>query len=230
VTSPASAASSPSRRAPTSPLRRAAKIVLIIGTAISLGSAFGPTWVTKIGIAIAIVAAAAGCSLAWRELRQTRRAHARQVLQLSKDHGKALSEERRHNAAVLDTMSQRVRDYVVVMEGQKITIAQLRSQVSALRGDNAYLKTEILHREKVITSLRETVRAREAELIAMLAEESVEPAKRPRRSLAELEPSTAEVPADGDLWTDDSHPTVADLPALEAALQVPELETARKLA
>jgi hypothetical protein len=230
VTSPASAASSPSRRAPTSPLRRAAKIVLIIGTAISLGSAFGPTWVTKIGIAIAIVAAAAGCSLAWRELRQTRRAHARQVLQLSKDHGKALSEERRHNAAVLDTMSQRVRDYVVVMEGQKITIAQLRSQVSALRGDNAYLKTEILHREKVITSLRETVRAREAELIAMLAEESVEPAKLPRRSLAELKPSTAEVPADGDLWTDDSHPTVADLPALEAALQVPELETARKLA
>jgi hypothetical protein len=211
-------------------LRRAAKIVLIIGTAISLGSAFGPTWVTKIGIAIAIVAAAAGCSLAWRELRQTRRAHARQVLQLSKDHGKALSEERRHNAAVLDTMTQRVRDYVVVMEGQKITIAQLRSQVSALRGDNAYLKTEILHREKVITSLRETVRAREAELIAMLAEGSAESVKRPRRSLAELEPGTAEVPADGDLWTDDSHPTVADLPALEAALQVPELETARKLA
>ena len=230
VTSPASAASSASRRARTSPLRRAAKIVLIIGTAISLGSAFGPTWVTKIGIAIAIVAAAVGCSLAWRELWQTRRAHARQLLQISKEHGSALSEERRHNASVLDTMSQRVRDYVLVVEGQKITIAQLRSQVSALRGDNAYLKTEIAHREKVITSLRDTVRAREAELITMLAEESAAVENMPRRVLSELEPAKSDLPADGDLWTDDSHPTVVDLPALEAALEAPELETARKLA
>ena len=123
MTSPASAASTPSRRASTPPLRRAAKFVLILGTASSFGLAFGPNWATKIGIAVAVAAAIVGCMLAWRELWHVHRAHAHQVLEISKKHGKALSEERRHNAGVLELMSKRVKEYVIVVEGQKVTIA-----------------------------------------------------------------------------------------------------------
>jgi hypothetical protein len=230
VTSPASAASTPSRRASTPPLRRAAKIVLILGTASSFGLAFGPNWATKIGIAVAVAAAIVGCMLAWRELSQVRRAHAHQVLEISKKHGKALSEERRHNAGVLDLMSKRVKEYVVVVEGQKITIAQLRGQVSALRGDNAYLKTEIAHRETVIVSLRETVRAREAELVTLLTDDSDAAVHTlPRRVLAEITAGPDEVVAAGDLWADSSHPTVVDMPPIEDSA-IPDFEGNRKLA
>jgi hypothetical protein len=230
VTSPASAASKPSRRASTPPLRRAAKIVLIIGTASSLGLALGPTWATKIGIAVAVAAAIVGCTLAWRELWQVHRAHAHQLLEISKKHGKALSEERRHNAGVLDLMSKRVKEYVIVVEGQKVTIAQLRGQVSALRGDNAYLKTEIAHRETVIVSLRETVRARESELVALLTDDSdAEVHTLPRRLLAEGTAGPEEVAAAGDLWTDGSHPTVVDMAAIEESA-LPNFEGNRKLA
>jgi hypothetical protein len=229
VTSPASAASTPSRRASTPPLRRAAKFVLILGTTSSFGLAFGPNWATKIGIAIAVAAAIVGCMLAWRELWQVRRAHAHQMLEISKKHGKALSEERRHNAGVLDLMSKRVKEYVIVVEGQKITIAQLRGQVSALRGDNAYLKTEIAHRETVIVSLRETVCAREAELVALLTDDSdAEVRTLPRRVLAEISAGPEEVAA-GDLWTDGSHPTVVDMAPIED-LALPNFEGDRKLA
>jgi hypothetical protein len=230
VTSPAFAASKPSRRATTPPLRRAAKTVLIIGTASSFGLAFGPNWAAKIGIAVAVAAAIVGCTLAWRELWQVRRAHALQLLNMSKKHGKALSEERRHNAGVLDVMSKRVKEYVIVVEGQKITIAQLRGQVSALRGDNAYLKTEIAHRETVIGSLRETVRAREAELVALLSDENGADVRAlPRRVLAELDAGGEDVPANGDLWTDSSHPTVVDLAPIEDSA-LPNFEGSRQLA
>jgi hypothetical protein len=230
VTSPAFAASLPSRRASTPPLRRAAKIVLITGTASSLGLAFGPTWATKIGIAVAVAAAIIGCMLAWRELWQVRRVHAHQLLEISKKHGKALSEERRHNAGVLDLMSKRVKEYVIVVEGQKITIAQLRGQVSALRGDNAYLKTEIAHRETVIGSLRETVRAREAELVALLTDDAeAEVHTLPRRVLAEITVGPEEIVAEGDLWTDGSHPTVVDLAPIEESA-LPNFEGSRQLA
>jgi hypothetical protein len=229
VTSPAFAASKPSRRASTPPLRRAAKIVLIIGTASSFGLALGPNWATKIGIAVAVAAAIAGCMLAWRELWQVHRAHAQQMLEISKKHGKALSEERRHNAGVLDLMSKRVKEYVIVVEGQKVTIAKLRGQVSALRGDNAYLKTEIAHRETVIVSLRETVRAREAELVSLLTDDSdAEVHTLPRRLLAESSAGSEEV-ADGDLWTDGSHPTVVDMAPIEDSA-LPNFEGDRKLA
>jgi hypothetical protein len=230
VTSPASAASKPSRRASTPPLRRAAKIVLIIGTASSFGLALGPNWATKIGIAVAVAAAIVGCMLAWRELWHVHRAHAQQMLEISKKHGKALSEERRHNAGVLELMSKRVKEYVIVVEGQKVTIAQLRGQVSALRGDNAYLKTEITHRETVIVSLRETVRAREAELVALLTDDSdADVHTLPRRVLAETTADPEEVAAAGDLWTDGSHPTVVDMAPIDD-LVLPNFEGDRKLA
>ncbi|HWH99103.1 MAG TPA: hypothetical protein VNT27_02140, partial [Propionibacteriaceae bacterium] len=69
MTSPDPAGTSPSRRAGTSKLRRAATVVLIIGTFLSLLLAFGPAWATLLGIAVAIAAAVVACILAWRELR-----------------------------------------------------------------------------------------------------------------------------------------------------------------
>jgi len=225
-----------SRVAPMSTLRRASKIVLVVGSAIAIAAAFGPTWLVRVGIVVAVTAAVLACVLAWRELFAARRAHAAAMLSSSRAHGAALKEERQRNGEVVDTLSGRVRDAGVVIERQRVTIAELQVQISGLKGDKAYLRAELDHREGVISSLRDTVRAREAELKARdaadaerLAEVAADVRLLPRRVLAEHTTTYNELPGAEDLWTDGSHPTVVDLKMLDTAKVLPNYEADRRV-
>lgn len=219
--SPASARtkSAPSRQAKPTLLRRASEIVLVAGTVLAVAAAFGPTWLVRVGVGVAVVTAVVACVLAWREHFSTRRAHAAQMLQASQQHGKVLSEERTRNGQVVDTLTRRVKDAEVVIGGQRVIIATLRGEISTLKGDSVYLRSEVKHRETVITSLRETVRSREAELVALQAEAdsaAVHPMR--HRVPAEDESAWAELPDANDLWSDGSHPTVVDMVMIDFAL------------
>jgi len=216
----------PSRRAGSSALRRAATVVLIFGTVLSLLLAFGPAWATLLGIPVAIASAVVACILAWRELRLVRRAHARQLLQVDQQHGKKLTEERQRNAEVVTVLSLRVQDYANVIKGQKLTIAQLKGQLLTAQKDNFRLSTEVERRDLAIGSLRATVSAREAELRVLLAEENeAEVHALPRRVLADHHTgvsgsSTAGGDADGG---------VVDLKVVEPKV-LPNFEGTRRLA
>ncbi len=225
MTSPVTA----NRTAAVSPLRRTSEIVLVAGTVIALIAAFGPTWAVRIGIAVAICAAVVACIFAWRELFTARREHARELLTASRDHGRTLTEERTRNAAVVDTLRGRISDAGVLIEKQRVTIAELKVRISGLRGDKAYLRDEVDHRETVISSLRDTVRAREAELIALRDEPGAEVHTMPRRVLAEHESVWDEVPAADELWTDGSHPTIVDLKMIDFAMVLPNYEEDRRV-
>jgi hypothetical protein len=82
----------------------------------------------------------------------------------------------------------------------------------------------------VISSLRETVRAREAELITLREETESEVHHMPRRVLAEHESVGDEIPGAEELWTDGSHPTVVDLRMVDMSTVLPNYEFDRKLA
>jgi hypothetical protein len=225
VTSPDPAGSLPSRRAGNSALRRAATVVLILGTIISLLLAFGPAWATPLGIPVAIAAAVVACILAWRELRLVRRAHARQLLQVDQHHGKKLTEERQRNAEVVTVLSSRVQDYAVVIKGQKLTIAQLKGQLSTAQKDNFRLSAELERRDLAIGSLRATVSAREAELRVLLAvENEAEVHALPRRVLADHHAANGSSTAGGD-----ADAGVVDLKVSEAKV-LSNFEGTRRLA
>ncbi len=160
VTSPANA----SRGLKVSPLQRISEIVLIVGTVAAAAAASGPLWVVRLGVAAAILAALVACAFAWREINTARHAHGQAMLRSTREHGAVLTEERRRNASVVDTLQLRISDAGKVIERQRCRIAAQRLQLSDLRTDQAYLKGEIEYREKVITTLRETVREREMEL------------------------------------------------------------------
>jgi hypothetical protein len=167
VTSPAIA----SRELKSSPAQRVSEIVLIVGIVGAVAAAAGPIWSVRLGVAVAVTAALAACALAWRDLNTARHAHGQAMLKVIREHGAALSEERTRNAAVVDTLGARVSDAGKVIERQRRTIAEQRMQLSTLREGRVYLMGEIEHREKVISAIRETVREREAELIAFESEE-----------------------------------------------------------
>jgi hypothetical protein len=219
------------RVAPTSAYRRASQIVLVGGTVIAVVAAFGPAWAVRVGIVVAIAAAVVACVFAWRELFSARREHAVAMLSAARDHGRALRDERERNGAVVATLGSRIRDAGAVIERQRVTIAELRVQISGLKGDKTDLRAEVDHREGVISALRETVRARDEELIAQQAEngEDADVHEWPRRVLAAPGSAWAGLPAADDLWTDGSHPTVVDLLALDLAMVLPNYEEDRRV-
>jgi predicted RNase H-like nuclease (RuvC/YqgF family) len=152
------------RKAPTSRLRRASEVVLVSGTLLAVLSLFGPGWATRAGIAVAIASAIVACVCAWRELFSAERRHARSMLAASQRHGAELRDERRRNAEVVETLTDRVQAAGRTIEGQQVTIAALRHEVFGLEGDRTSLRGALRDRDRTITSLRTTVQKQEVEL------------------------------------------------------------------
>jgi hypothetical protein len=176
VTSPraADAAQTAARyRAEISGLRRWSRIVLILGTVVALCCALGPIWVVRLGLVPALGAALLACVLAWREIDLERRAHSAAMLAVSRRHGEQLTEERRHNAAVVDILSRRVAASTTLAGSRSATIERLRNEirrlqgdVSGLRGANSRLNRDLNFRDVAIRDLREVVERHAADRVA----------------------------------------------------------------
>lgn len=221
----------PGRRAATPALRRSARTVLILGSAFAAMAAFGPTWASRVGVTFALTAAVVACVLAWREIAQARRAHAHAMLADSRQHGQALRAERTHNASVLDTLAQRSQAAGAEISRHQTVVAGLKGQVSTLRGDNSFLRSEVTHRESVICALRDTVRVRESELMALReGGHDAEIHALPRRALVDHAPVGDAFPGADERWSDGSHPTVVELVRIDTAMVLPNYEEDRRLA
>ena len=213
VTSPAAA----THGLKDSPLQRVSEIVLIVGTVLAAAAASGSIWVVRLGVAVAIATALVSCAFAWRALNTARRTHAQAMLKATREHGEVLTEERTRNAAVVETLSLRVSDARKVIEKQWVTLARQRQRISGLQDDRVYLSGEVEYRDKIISGLRETVREREAELIALRDETEAEVHHMPRRVLAEHESILPELDAVDDMSAELGS-TVADLKIIEMAM------------
>ncbi len=158
-----------SRTADTPRLRRTAQVVLVVGSVTASAAAFGPVWATRVGVAVAVAAAVVACVCAWRELFHAERRHARTLAQTSQRHGAQLRDERRRNAEVVDTLTERVRVTVGTVEGQRVTLVRLRQEVATLEGERSALRTTVADRDRTITSLRTSVHKLEARIAALVA-------------------------------------------------------------
>lgn len=135
-------------------------------------AAFGPPWLVRIGVVVAIAAAAAAWLGWWREGHAARRRHARAMLAAGIAHREVLQAERQRNTAVLDVLTARARAAGTALERQARTVDRLRAEVAGLRADRGRLTAQVSDREATVAALGVTVRAREAELaeLAELAE------------------------------------------------------------
>ena len=205
----------------TSPLRRATQLVLGFGTVLAVASILGPLWLVRVGVAVAVAAGLLACALAWRELFWSRRQHARAMLSASHEHSTALTAERVRNAAVVDTLSERVRGAGRVIAGQRLTIAQLRTQLAVLRTDKTHLIAEVARRETTLGVLRNTIAARDAEQATRRGDAEAAPVRHmPRRVLTSEESRSP--------GADRSHPAVVDLAMIETAMVLPNYEDDRQ--
>jgi hypothetical protein len=213
VSSPATA----SRGLHTPPLQRISEVVLIAGTVAAVVSASGTIWFVRLGVAIAIAAALVACAFAWRELNTARRTQVQARLKTTREHGEALSEERSRNAAVVETLSGRISDARKVIEKQRVIIARERQQIGTLKDARTYMKREIEYRDQVISALRDAVREREAELIALRGEPDAQVHHMPRRVLAEQD-FVWQPLSDDDELIGELRPRVADIKIIDMVL------------
>jgi hypothetical protein len=182
------------RQAPTSRLRRASEVVLVTGTLLAVLSVFGPDWATRAGIAVAVTSAVVACVCAWREVFSAERRHARSMLVASQRHGAQLRDERRRNAEVVETLTDRVQAAGRTIEGQQVTIAALRHEVFGLEGDRTSLRGALRDRDRTISSLRTTVQKQEVELGSL------------RTDLGSLREDLASLQEDLALFQEDTFP------------------------
>jgi chromosome segregation ATPase len=118
---------------------------------------------------------------------------------------------------VVETLSRRVSDARKVIEKQWVTLARQRQRISGLQDDRVYLSGEVEYRDKIISGLRETVREREAELIALRDETEAEVHHMPRRVPAEHESILPELDAVDDMSAE-LESSVVDLKIIEMAM------------
>lgn len=222
-------------------LLRASQIVLIGGAVISAAAAFGPISVIRIGIGLAVATAVVALLLAFRHIRAMRRENAARVLKMTKDHGAALSTERTRNAEVVEVLTNRVQATADQSSKQRVRIGELNARVTELTGDNGSLRSQLKSREITIAGLRETVRSRNTEIQLLRADLDLEAISDPIGDVHAL-PRHIERAADAadkgddakdaktekDLWTDEEHPTVVDMRAIETAMPNLEVEPQRK--
>lgn len=195
------------------------KVVQVLGIAVAVAAAFGPVWMIRAGVAALVIAAAVACACAWRELALARREHSEAMLSAARNHGKALSEERRHNTSVVDTLTERAKAAASEAERLRVDRVQLQRVIASLHGDKAALKAEVALRENTIAGLRELA---EAAVVETGADAEVHAL--PRRVMSEHESLWDRLPQADDLWSDGDHPTVIDLKAVAAMMELVEAE------
>jgi hypothetical protein len=212
-------AQSARRPEPASSRRRRTAGLLIAGSALSLLSLLGPDVVVRAGVVVAVATAVGGVLLAWREVAVERRAHAAAMLAATRTHGRQLTEERRHNAAVVETLTDRMRGVAAIAETRLKTIGDLTVEISTLRGANSLLRSDLAQRDRSIASLRDAVRVREAELTA-LREDAAEVHVMPRRTLVD----------DREDCLDGADQRVVELSPTDVAVALPNYEDDRRFA
>ena len=218
VTSPETA----SRKLKNSPLRRMSEIFLVGGTVMAIAAAFGPIWIVRLGLA-AIAAAAVACAFrlarAPHQQTRSRAGHARGHTEAWCGADRGADSERRGRPD-LDAAGLRCRQDNREAASHDCQAASADLQ---LEGRSGLPAGEVQHREKVISALRETVREREAELIALRDEPDAEIHHMPRRVLAEHDSVWRELDA-----TDALRPTMADFTVIEMVM--PNYEADRQFA
>lgn len=198
-----------SRRSAAVPGRRGVRSVLVAGIVLAVAAAFGPIWFVRAGIAIMIVAAVIAVRFAWKQLSDERRENGLKSLDQLHAHGMQLSAERTRNREVLDVLRKQGEENDRKVVELQLTIGQLRTELTSLRGDHAALQAEASAHQHRIKRLTEDLATSEAELRELKGlEEHAEVVAIPRNADWDALPSAE------DIWADGNHPTVVDLQRL----------------
>ena len=173
------------RFASSSPLRRNAWISLAVSSVVAVACAFGTLWVTRAGIAVAIVGGLLAAKFAWQEIRASRNALLAQNSADARDAAALLHSERAQHVRLLGVLQLRNADLRSMLNTSRAVAAVLSQEAAQLRGDKAALELELAKQQE----------SAQAQVFPW-----------PRRVTGHGEAQ--------DIWVSDGAPTVVELQAL----------------
>ena len=205
---------------------RASQLVLIGGAVISAAAAFGPTWLVRAGVVLAVAAGVVAVVLAFRHLHSVRKQHAAKLHKINAEHGENLTAERAHNAEVVQVLTERATAAHGTVKKQQVRIGELNAKVTQLTGDNATLRSRLKSREVTISGLRETLRTRDTEISLLRSDLGLDKAEESPADVQGLPRRVQGTESGSEEDQEDSE--VIDLRSVESVLPNFEVEQRRK--
>lgn len=205
--------------------RKASVIGLVAASVVALACAFGPIWVVRAGLLIAVAGAVFSVWFAFRELARMDVIHR---TELKAERLARSAADRAHHAEsmeLISTFKSRYLAHATQVDDLRGDLAGVQQELSTLRGNLVSARAESVAKAQTISELQAALAEREAELTALqvrmaeaeaLADES-EVVTLPSRGIAR-KTLAQRMPTAAELWVDGEHPTSVDLDAIDVAL------------
>lgn len=199
--------------------RKSALAVLIAASVVAVACAFGPIWIVRLGVVLAVLGAVGSVWFAFTEMSRMEVLHR---TELKAERMARAAADRAHHAEsmeLINTFKTRYLAHATQVDDLRGSMAGLQQELSTVRGNLVSARAESIAKAQTIAELQATlaelrVRLEHAEALAADESEVVTLPSRgiARKTLAEKLPTAAE------LWTNGEHPTSVDFEALDVAL------------
>ena len=154
-----------------------ARIILVAAAALAVAAAFGPIWVARAGVVVAVIGGTLAVIQVVGFISSQRQQAADRLLAQTRAHGAALHTERVHNAEVLEVLSARIsstRESLTTataeMARQRTKITSLREELRTEHAASSDLRVELDELQTLMSRSQETVAEQDAELFVLRAE------------------------------------------------------------
>lgn len=196
--------------------RKAALAVLISASVIALACAFGPIWIVRVGLVLAVLGAAGSVWFAFREMSRMEVLHRSE---LKTERMARAAADRAHHAEsmeLISTFKTRYLAHATQVEDLRGDLAGLQQELSTLRGNLVSARAEAIAKAQTIAELQASLASLNERLEVAEADES-EVVTLPSRGIAR-KTMAERLPTAAELWTNGEHPTAVDFDALDVAL------------
>lgn len=183
--------------------RNLALTILGVGTFIVLASMLGGVWVVRAGALLAIGMAFAAVMVAWSELHRERAEHQAEVRRQVALRKEQSERHRADSVAMIERFTGRAEKLQQIIEHLRRQLGAANSELSSMRGNAAWLRSEVSERQARIDGLTARIAELEAELAAAIEEETTE-------NVVEL-PTPPVATSEEELWAEGEDPTMVHL-------------------
>ena len=188
---------------------------LIAATIIAVVAAFGPLWMVRVGLAVAMIGCALSVWYSFKEIARIEVIHRKELKAMRDQAVEAAHEHHVESMDLIETFTARYKAHGEQLASLRSELSGRKQELSTLRGNLASATAESDRRANRIAELEAQLAARMDELavlearIAEMGATEGELVSLPRRRSARTQ-----VPTAAELWSDGNHPTVVDLALL----------------
>ena len=184
--------------------RRATLGFLIAATVIGVVCAFGPIWMVRVGLVVALLGAAASVWYSFKEISRIEILHRSELKAVRDRAAEAARQHHTESMELIGTFTQRYKAHGEQLGNLREELASRQQELSTLRGNLVSTRAEADRRAERITELEALLEATEAKL---------------NQNVVTLPRRPGPLPTAAELWSDGNHPTLVDV----ALLRMPEL-------